>query len=93
MAIRIAVGAYPGRIVAEVVGYGLRLALIGLLIGLTGALALTRVLTGLLHGLPPTDPVTYLGVAVLFCAVALSASWLPARRAARVEPMRILRTE
>lgn len=93
IAIRIAVGACPGRIVREVVGYGMRLALIGLVAGSAGALALTRVLTSLLHGLSPTDPATYMAVTLLFGAVAICASWLPARRAAATDPMVSLRME
>ena len=61
--------------------------------GLTGALALGRLLSGLLYGVTPTDPATFAAVAILVAAVALVAAWLPARRAARTDPLRALRHE
>jgi putative ABC transport system permease protein len=71
----------------------LALKLTGLGLGLAGALAATRVLASFLVEVSPTDPVTLGSVAFLFTAVALLASWIPARRAAAVDPMRALRTE
>ena len=91
--IRIALGARPGAITARVVRGGLTLALIGVAAGVVGALVLGRTLTSLLYGLPTADPVTYAAVCVLFLAVAALASWLPARRAGRLDPMNALRAE
>jgi putative ABC transport system permease protein len=75
------------------VGKGLKLALIGLTIGVAAALAATRVLSSLLYGVTAADPATFVGVSLLLAAVAAAASWLPARRAARVDPMVALRHE
>jgi putative ABC transport system permease protein len=69
----------------------LRLALFGVGLGLTGAFALTRMMRGLLFEISPTDPLTYAGIALLFVVVGLAASYLPARRAAAVDPMETLR--
>jgi putative ABC transport system permease protein len=71
----------------------MRLVFIGLGIGLIGAWALSRVLTSQLFGVTPRDPLTYLSVALLLGAVALAASWIPALRATRVDPMISLRSE
>jgi putative ABC transport system permease protein len=67
--------------------------LIGIAVGLAGAFALARLLSGLLFGVTPTDPVTFTVVPLLLAAVALAACYLPARRAARVDPMTALRCE
>jgi predicted permease len=91
--IRKALGAERGNILALVVGHGLRLVLSGLLLGMCGAFALTRVLHGLLFQVSPTDPATYAGIAFLFVAVALAASYFPARRATSIDPMQALRSE
>jgi putative ABC transport system permease protein len=91
--IRLALGAQPASILTLVVGKGMLLVLVGLLAGVVGALALMRFLTTLLFGVSPTNPLTYGGVAVLLGLVALAACWLPARRAARVDPMVALRYE
>ena len=91
--IRIALGARIGNVVGIVVGSSLRLALIGTGIGLLVALGVGRLLSGMLHGVSPTDPLAFGGVALLLVGVALLASWIPARRAARVDPMVALRTE
>ena len=71
----------------------MRLVGVGLLIGLSGAWLLSRVLTSQLYGVSARDPVTYLSVALLLGAVALAASYMPARRALRVDPMSSLRSE
>ena len=89
--IRMALGARPGRVVGLIVGQGLWLALIGVAIGFAGAVALTRVLERLLFGVTPTDPVTFLTVGGFLVAVALAASYVPARRAARIDPLVALR--
>jgi putative ABC transport system permease protein len=93
MAIRIAVGAQPAGMVRNIVVDGMRTALLGLGIGLVAALALSRVLRGLLFGVPATDPATYVAVAVAYAAVAAVACIMPARRAAKLDPVEVLRTE
>ena len=91
--IRMALGALPRDLVRMVLSRGLRLAGIGLSIGLVGALALTRVLKTLLFGVSPTDPIVFGAIVSLLAAVAALASFLPARRAARIDPIVALRTE
>src|SRR5262249_30301198 len=91
--IRMALGAQPGKVLRMVIGQGLRLIGAGALIGLLGSLALTRVMTSLLFGVAATDPLTFAGVALLLGAVALAACFIPARRAARTEPLIALRQD
>ncbi|MEP6995537.1 MAG: ABC transporter permease [Acidobacteriota bacterium] len=91
--IRMALGAEPRSVVVEVLSAGLRLILAGIGIGLVAALALSRALSGLLFQVRPIDPPTYAAVASLLAAAALFACYLPARRAARVDPMTALRAE
>jgi putative ABC transport system permease protein len=91
--IRMALGATSGRVLADVLREGLRLAAIGVLLGLVAALAVTRILSSFLYGVSPTDPLTFGGMTMLLAAVALAASYVPARRAARVDPMTALRCE
>jgi predicted permease len=91
--VRMALGAEPRRIFGLVVGRGLRLSAAGVACGLLGAVAFTRVMTSMLVGVKPTDPPTFLATAALFFAVAAAASWLPARRAAGLDPTVALREE
>ena len=91
--VRMALGAQKGEILAMVIGEGMRLATVGVAIGIAGALALTRLLSGLLFGVAPDDPLTFGAVAVLLLGVTLVACFIPARRAMRVEPMVALRYE
>jgi ABC-type antimicrobial peptide transport system permease subunit len=88
-----ALGAQKSDVLGLVIGGGLRLTLAGVVIGLIGAFALTRYLSSLLFEIQPTDPVIFFGVSGALTGVALLASWLPARRAARVNPMVALRCE
>ncbi|HKE49696.1 MAG TPA: ABC transporter permease, partial [Rhodanobacteraceae bacterium] len=91
--IRIAVGAKPAQVIAMILGDGLRLTLVAIAIGWLVALGATRLLASQLFGVGAIDPPTYLGIALLLGAVALFACWLPARRAARVDPNVALRYE
>lgn len=89
--VRIALGAQRGDVLGLVLRQGGSLALIGIAIGGAGALFLTRLLKGLIYGVSTTDPLAFGGVIALLGVVALLASWLPARRATRVDPMEVLR--
>jgi putative ABC transport system permease protein len=91
--IRMALGAASRDVVGLGVGHGMRLVALGLLVGLSGAWILSRLLTSQLYGVSPRDPLTYAGVALLLGGVALTASYLPARRALLVDPMSSLRSE
>jgi putative ABC transport system permease protein len=91
--VRMALGAAPSRIFRLMVGKGLYLSAIGIGIGLVVAFALTRVLASMLVEVKPTDPVTFASVAVLFLVIAFLASWLPAVRAAGLDPTTALRNE
>jgi putative ABC transport system permease protein len=93
LGLRVALGARPRDILLLVVGHGLKLAALGILPGLLGALLLTRWLSSLLYGVTATDPLTYAGVAALTACVALLACLVPARRATKVDPMVALRYE
>lgn len=91
--VRLALGARPGDVLRMVVRQGLKLTLIGMGVGLALALLATQLLARLLYGVSPTDLVTFLGVSLLLVGTALLASYLPARRAARISPMLALRAE
>jgi len=93
LGIRIALGAARGDIFRLVIGGGLSLTLTGIAIGLAGSFALTRVMASLLYQTSATDPATFAGSALLFAAVAVIASYLPARRATRIDPANALRAE
>ena len=91
--VRMALGADPRSVLRLVVGQGMGVALAGAAVGLVAALLLTRLMAGILYGVRPSDPVTYACVAVVLLLIALTASWIPARRAARIDPMKALRAE
>ncbi len=91
-----ALGAEKQSIFRMIIGQGLRLAAIGLIIGASAALALARALvsfSGLLYGVRPSDPLTFLAVSILLTGIAVLACYIPARRAMRVDPMVALRYE
>jgi putative ABC transport system permease protein len=89
--IRIALGGRPNRVLARIIGEGLGMTLTGITLGVASALALSRTVGGLLFGVTPTDPATYAAIALVLVAAALVASYVPARRASRVDPVEVLR--
>ena len=91
--IRVTLGAQPNDVFRTVVGEGLRFALIGIGIGIAAGLLLTRLLQSFLYGISASDPLTFIGVTIVLLAVALAASFFPARRATRVDPIVALRYE
>jgi putative ABC transport system permease protein len=91
--VRLALGAEPSRVARLVVFDGMRVALAGVALGIVGAMLTTRLAAGLLYGVSPRDPLTIVGVATVLLAVAAVANYLPARRAARVDPLVALRQE
>ena len=91
--LRMALGAAPLRIFNLVVGHGMTLSVAGIGVGLLAALAITRVMTSMLVGVKATDPVTFVAMVVLFLIIAAFAAWLPARRAAALDPTVALREE
>ena len=91
--IRMALGAARLDVIRLVVGQALLLSLAGIATGLAGALALTRFLAGMLYSVRPTDPLTFAGVSAFLIGISLLASLIPARRAAKVDPMVTLRYE
>jgi putative ABC transport system permease protein len=91
--VRMALGAAPASIFQLIVGHGLRLSAAGILAGVAAAAAVTRVMSSMLIGVKPTDPATYAAMAIVFFAIAAIASWLPAHRAAALDPTVALRGE
>ena len=91
--VRMALGAQVSDVLKLVIGQGMRLAFVGVALGLVAPVALTRTIKNLLFGVSATDPVTFATIAMLLALVALLACWIPARRAARVNPMIALRIE
>jgi ABC-type antimicrobial peptide transport system permease subunit len=91
--IRLALGAQPGQVQGMILRESTSLAVMGIAVGLAAALGLTRLVKSMLYGIAPWDPTTLAGGVLILLAVALAASWIPARRAAGVEPMEALRHE
>jgi ABC-type antimicrobial peptide transport system permease subunit len=91
--VRMALGAGQADVLRLVVRQALLLTVVGLVIGILGALAVTGSMSGLLYGITATDPMTYISISLGLAAVAALASYLPARRATRVDPMVALRTQ
>jgi predicted permease len=89
--VRVALGATPRSVLGLVVGQGMTLAVIGVVAGIAGALVLTRVMTAVLYDVRATDPMTFAIVVVVLLGTAFVASWLPARRALRIDPVQALR--
>jgi putative ABC transport system permease protein len=89
--VRMALGAAPSTILRLVVGHGLRLSTVGITAGIVAAIGLTRLMTAMLVGVPPSDPVTYFAIIALFLVIAAISCWIPARRAAALAPTSALR--
>jgi putative ABC transport system permease protein len=91
--IRMALGAEPRRVAKSIVGEGARLALLGIALGIVASLVLARLIANFLFGVAATDPSTFCGVSILLTLVALAGCYIPARRAAKVDPIVALRYE
>nr|AUN37129.1 DUF214 protein [uncultured bacterium] len=91
--IRVALGASPGHVLRMIVGGGAKLAVIGIVIGAAGAMVLTQFIRSFLFGVSPSDPLTFAGISVILAGVAMLASYVPARRAMKVDPNTALRYE
>jgi putative ABC transport system permease protein len=89
--VRLALGAEPGRVRSMVVLQGMRLALVGLVLGVGGAIVLSRYMSSMLFGVEPRDPLVFVGVPVLLAVIAFLAVWIPAGRASRIDPLGALR--
>ena len=86
-------GAQRGDVLGLVIRQGMRVVIVGVVLGLAGAAGLSRVVAGLLFGVSPLDPLAFIGVSLFLVAVALLACWLPARRAAKLDPIIALKCE
>ncbi len=93
LSLRLALGAKPGHVIKLLLGMGLKLGVIGVALGLVGAVVLSESMSNLLFGVAGTDPVTYATISALLLTVALGASWIPAFRASRVDPVEALKSE
>jgi putative ABC transport system permease protein len=93
MGIRVALGASRGQVLSLVLRDGLRLGMFGIVIGVVGSMGAARLLSTQLYGVKATDPSTFAAVAVLLGMVAVLAAYVPARRAAQVDPIHVLRDE
>jgi putative ABC transport system permease protein len=91
--VRMALGATPRNVVRLIVGQGMRVVAVGVAVGLAGALLVTRLMTNVVYGIRVTDPLTYAAVSVLLVVVALVASYVPARRATRIDPLASMRVD
>ena len=91
--IRIALGALAANVIRLIIRRGITLAAIGVLLGVVFAFIATRTMASLLYGVRPSDPVAFGFAVILLLAVTIGASWIPARRAARLDPVRALRAE
>jgi putative ABC transport system permease protein len=93
MGIRLAIGAPVSAIHKLILGQGMRLALLGVLIGLAASIGVTRIISALLYEVSATDPATFIFNAILLSGIALVACWFPAHRAARIDPVIALRAD
>ena len=91
--VRMALGARPAGVFGLMIGYGLRLSAAGIAGGLAAALLLTQAMTSMLVGIKPTDPFTFVAMTAVFQVIAVLATWIPARRAASLDPSSALREE
>jgi putative ABC transport system permease protein len=91
--LRVALGAAPRTVLAQIVGEGMRVVACGAIAGIAGACALTRLMSGLLFGVSPLDPLTFVATTAALGAIALAATLIPARRASATDPLAALRTD
>jgi len=91
--IRLALGAEANNVRNMVIFEGIRLTLIGVVIGIAGSFGVARLIASFLFGVKPWDPLVFVGVPLVLCAIAMFAAWMPARRAARIDPIVALRYE